>query len=252
MERGVREKERVKPHGRNCTRKTLSQNHWLGKRRRWIPQGFFLLFFLRFIYFRVRESASGRRGRRRGIESRTGSPLNMKPVTGFDPRTLRSWPELKSRGRHLTDTLRHPQIPQVFREHRIWSFRGLYHHYDHAWQASWYASGEGRWSPRSGQHGLKNPWVIGKRLRVHFGGDGTASPRAREPAAPACCPVLYHWNKDNSSRQQTFMLAFSCTLPQTLNCYMVAQLISGTSRHWLQCSKTLTQRISMGPGHVDL
>jgi len=63
----------------------------------------FLLFFLIFIYYRKRKSMceSGVRGRGRG--SQADSPLSEEPDGGFDPRTLRSRCEPKSRVRCLTD-----------------------------------------------------------------------------------------------------------------------------------------------------
>ena len=50
---------------------------------------------------RARKEGEGRRERER--ESQADSPLNMEPDTGLDLTTLRSGPELKSRGRCSID-----------------------------------------------------------------------------------------------------------------------------------------------------
>jgi len=75
---------------------------------------FILFFFLDLFIFWERESAwewvwEGGEGER---ESQTDALLSMEPNVGLDLMTLRSWPELKSKVRHLTNRLSHPGAPQ--------------------------------------------------------------------------------------------------------------------------------------------
>ena len=68
-----------------------------------------LLFFFFFFFFWEREREStwvaerGKRGGGRGDRIPTGSMLDGEPYAKPDPTTLRSWPELKSRVRRLTN-----------------------------------------------------------------------------------------------------------------------------------------------------
>ena len=65
------------------------------------PSIFFFFFHDAFI-LKEREHLSGGRSKR-GRESSSRCPVKCRVPSGSDPRTLRSWPERKSRARHSID-----------------------------------------------------------------------------------------------------------------------------------------------------